>query len=190
MTRTLAPLARTVLIAMTMGLVMPAHADEIEDVLTEALELYRDGDIAGAKESASYALQLMQQMKGAQMAALLPDPLDGWEAQEAESSGGGMGLFGGNTASRSYTRDGETVTVTYIADSPMIAQMAALFSNPAIMGSQGKVTRINRQTAVIGEDQIQMLVDNRIMVTVDGGSADDRLAYAEAIDVKALRDLE
>ncbi|MCP1335665.1 hypothetical protein [Futiania mangrovi] len=190
MTSTLARLVRFGLVALPLALTIPAHADEVEDVLTEALELYRDGDIAGAKESTTYALQLMQQMKGEQMAALLPEPPQGWEGQEPESSSGGMGLFGGNTAARSYTRDGETVTVTFIADSPMIAQMAGLFSNPAIMGSQGKVTRINRQTAVIGEDQIQMLVDNRIMVTVDGGTADDRLAYAEAIDVKALRDLE
>ena len=167
---------------------LPAAADDVTEAIEEAVAAYEEGDLAYAKESLEFAAQLIGQMKTGTLAALLPEALDGWEAGETETETMGAAMFGGgSTASRTYAKDGKVVEIEYIADSPILAQMAAMFANPAMMG--GKAVRIGRQRAVIDDDgTIQFLVDNRIMVRVGGdASVEDKTAYAKTIDARALK---
>lgn len=170
--------------------VTPAGADEIEDAIAAALEAYRAGDIAAAKEELDYAQQLLTQARAETLADFLPEPLEGWTREEAESAGA-MAFGGGMSASASYHRDGETVEIQILADNQMVAGMAAVFANPAMMGTMGRVKRINRQKVVITpEGEIQALVDGRILITVSGSAPiEEKEAYFAAIDLEGLKGL-
>ncbi len=167
-----------------------AQADDVTDAIAEAAAAYEEGDLAYAKESLEFATQLIGQMKTGTLATLLPEPLAGWEAGEVDTETMGAALFGGgSTASRDYTKGDKTVSIQYTANSPIVAQMAGMFS-AAAMGGGGKLIRLGRQKAMVDEDGgIQFVVDNSVMVTVDGNASTEEMkAYAKAIDIKALKD--
>ena len=180
--------ASLVVLAMAIS---PAHADEVTDAIDEAIAAYEEGDLSYAQESLTFASQLIAQMKTATLADLLPDALDGWEASEAESETMGAAMFGGgSTVSKVYTKGDKVVSIQYIADSPLLAQMAVMFANPAMAtAGGGKLLRIGRQKAMVDQEgTIQFLVDNRIMVEISGDAAeDDKMTYAKSIDLKELK---
>ncbi len=183
----LAPLA----VALVLG-AAPAVADEVEEALEFALEAYRSGDLTLAKEEIDFAAQLIAQKKAATLGDYLPEPLPGWTRRDDD--GGGAAAFGGMTASASYVTEGEGnrqhVEVQIVANSQMVSTMAAMFSNPALMGSAGTLKRINRQKVMIDQQgQLQTVVDNRILIMVSGNArAEDKEAYFSAIDLRALQD--
>jgi len=167
-----------------------ASADDVTAAMAEAAAAYEEGDLAYAKESLEFAAQLIGQMKTGTLAGLLPEPLDGWKAEDAETETMGVAMFGGgSSASRTYTKGDDDVTVQYIANSPMVTQMAVIFSNPAMAGS-GKLLRLGRQKAMIDDDgSVQFVVNNAVMVQVEGNaSEEDKIAFARAIDIEALKD--
>lgn len=169
----------------------PVLADDVTDSIQEATEAYENGDIAGAVEGLNYAVQLLQQMKGDSLAQLLPEPLDGWTAEDAESASVGAAMFGGGlTAQREYRKDNSQVEIQIVTDSPMLQGMMAMFTNPMFAASSGgKMTKINKQKAIVKYDndrqegEVQIMVKNRYMVTVSGNkvSQDELEAYVAAI---------
>ena len=175
-----------------------AFADEVEDSISEALDAYKSGEFKDAVESLNYASQLIQQMKGESLQSVLPEPLGGWKAEDAQSSAAGASMLGGGvSAERVYRKGSSRVSITIITDSPMIQGMMMMFSNPMFASSDGgKLTRIKRQKAMVKykpaekDGEIQVMVDNRIMVTIDGDnvSEDELMGYAKAIDVKKLEE--
>lgn len=176
-------------------LAAPASASnqEVLDAIDEARAAYDEGDLAYAKETLDFAAQLIAQEKAGQLADLLPQPLDGWQAGEVETTAVGASMFGGGTVvERDYNGDGGDLTVRLTADSPLLAQIAAMFANPAmISASGGEMLRLGRrQTAALtGDGTLQFLVENRIMVQIEGDAErESKIAYAEAIDLAALRD--
>jgi hypothetical protein len=176
----------------------PLLADDVTDSIQEATEAYESGDIAAAVDSLNYAVQLLQQKKGASLAELLPEPLDGWSADAAESASVGAAMFGGGlTAERSYRKDKSSVDIQIVTDSPMLQGMMAMFSNPMFASSSGgKMTKINKQKVILKYDEakkdgeIQIMVKNRYMVTVSGDnvSEDELTGYVEAIDFDKFAD--
>lgn len=167
-----------------------ARADEIEDSISAALDAYRAGDEAAAKEELDFAAQLLAQRQAAGFGEMLPGALDGWTREMEDPQALGGGLFGGGMIARaSYTHaDGRAVSIQMMADNPMVASMAAIMGNPAAMGSMGKVVRVGRQKAVVTpEGDVQALVANRVLVSVEGDAPEeDKLAYFSAIDLEAL----
>ena len=180
-------LATTVVTLLAVG---PARADDVADAITEAQRAYQGGRIQAAQTALQEALQLLAQRAAANLAAALPDALPGWTAEEASSSAtGAAGFFGGANASRRYTNaQDQSVEIQVMSDNPMIAQLGAVMSNPMLAGAMGRLVRIGDQRAIQGTDgNIQMLVDNRILVQVQGDApAEARLAYARAINVAKL----
>ncbi|MEM6423250.1 MAG: hypothetical protein AAF698_11710, partial [Pseudomonadota bacterium] len=69
--------------------VQPARADEIEQALEAALEAYRAGDFATAEQEVEFASGLIRQRKAANLAAFLPEPFEGWGAEEGDTTGTG-----------------------------------------------------------------------------------------------------
>ena len=168
----------------------PASADDVTDAIEEALAAYQEGDNAYAKESLDFASQLIGQMNTDSLAALLPEPMEGWTAGEASTETMGAALFGGGSnASRDYSRGDDDISIQYTANSPIVAQMAAMFSAAGMAGG-GKLIRLGRQKAMVDEDGgIQFVVNNNVMVQIDGNaSAEDKMAYAKAIDIRKLKD--
>lgn len=179
-------LALALVLALPAG---PAAADQIEDALAAALQAYRAGDVATTKQELDLASQLLSQQKAAGLAGFLPPALSGWSREDGETQAMGAAFLGGGlVASARYVRGGDTVEMTLMADNPMVASLAPMFANPALMGAMGQVTRINGQTAVVTQDgDLQTLVGNRVLVQVEGSAARaDKEAYLGAVDFSAL----
>lgn len=171
--------------------------DDITDSINEGLEAYNQGEYGDSVESLNYAVQLILQKKSENLTVYLPEALEGWKASDASSQAGGAMFGGGITAEREYTKGDSEVTVSFITDSPMLQGMMMMFSNPMIATSDGgKLVKIKRQKAIVKynesdkEGEIQIVVDNRILVQINGSnvSLEEMKAYAEAIDYKKLED--
>jgi len=165
-----------------------ATADEVEDALKFALEAYQSGDLNGAKEELDFASQLISQMKAAGLAEFLPAAMEGWTRQDTDS-GQAMGFMGGgSSAGASYTKDRDSVDIQLMANNQMVAAMAGLFGNPAMMGAQGTVKRIERQKVLVTQNgELQALIDGRIYIQISGSApVEVKEAYFAAIDFKGL----
>jgi hypothetical protein len=173
------------------AVVMPAlAADEIIDAIDQARKAYQAGDMANAKQSLDLASQLIGQKNAEGFAALLPAPLPGWKAEQAQANAIGAAMFGGaSNASRNYRNaKDDTVEVSITGDSAIIMQFAPMLSNPALAGAMGKLIRIGDQRGIQTTDgNIMMLVANKFMIQVQG-SADSasKLSYAQAVDIAKL----
>jgi len=173
-----------------------ALADDVTDSVNEALQLYKDGKFSEAVNSLNYASQLIQQKKGASLEAVMPTALSGWIAEEASSQAAGAAMFGGGvTAERRYTKDSSSVKIQIVTDSPVLQAVMMMMANPMFATSDGgKMETIGGQKAIVKMDtenksgQIQIVVANRFLVTLDGEevSKDDLTAYAKAIDYTKL----
>lgn len=181
-------LALTLLAAAALG--APAMADEFTDTLDSALAAYRDGDVDAAQQDLDYAGKLLTSMKSESLAKFLPPAPAGWTRSDAAPDadpGGIMGMFGGGTAaSASYTREGQEMTLTLIANSPMVSGMAGMLSGLAGMAG-GKPMRIQRTEFTQNDQDLQGVVNGKVMVSV-GGTApvEDKSALVDAMDLKAL----
>jgi hypothetical protein len=178
------------LTALPLLLPAAARADDVSDAMKEAMRAYEAGKIGAARTALSEAVQLLSQRAATGLGAALPAPLSGWQAAEVETNTAALGLLGGgNVASRKYTNgQGQTVEIQVAADSPIVAQLGMIMTNPMLAGAMGKLIRIGNQRAIqTSNNEIQMLVDNRILVTIGGSANDDaKLAYAKAIDIAKL----
>ncbi|WP_424926499.1 hypothetical protein [Amaricoccus tamworthensis] len=176
--------------ALSVGAV-PAQADEFTDVVNEALLAYEEGDIEGAKEELDYAVTLLADMKSETLREFLPEAMDGWTRTEGDTDGAGMGMAmfgGGNVVAAEYTGSGENLTITLVANSPMVSSLGAMITGMASMGG-GKPIRIQRVTFAQNDEELQGIVDDRVLVTVAGNaSLETKKAYLEAMDLRGLRD--
>jgi hypothetical protein len=184
---------RTILFATLLGTALaggPARADDVADAIGTAQRAWQGGQVREARTALQEALQLLAQRAAADLAEALPDPLPGWTAQEARSNAAGAGgLLGGATASRSYRNaERRSVRIQVMTDNPMVTPLAALMANPMLAGAMGSLVRVGEHRAIQSSDgDVQMLVDNRILVTVQGNAdAEAKLAYARAIDIDRL----
>lgn len=165
-----------------------AQGDDIQRSLGEAQRAYRSGDLGSTRIALEDALQLLAQRRAAELTHALPPPLPGWTASDVRDSMQ-ADLTDGTSTSRSYRNaQGQSVQVVLTIDSPVTAQFAMILTNPGIAGSMGRVIRIGERRALqIGDEVIQMPIDNRILVTITGDAPTDvNLAYARAIDIGRL----
>ena len=166
-----------------------SFADEIADAISEAQKSYQSGDLVATKQALDTASQLISQRNAEGLAKALPKALQGWTADDADSRAIGLMALGGSMASRQY-RKGETndVIVSITADNAMLTQQLAVFANSQMAGLMGKLIKINSEKAIqTKEGDITMVIANRFVITVNGNaSADDKIAYAKAIDINTL----
>lgn len=180
----------TRILSMCLALVLvagSAQADDVEDSINAALEAYRAGDIKAAKEEIDFASQLLGQLQAEGLSDFLPQALDGWE-RELEDTQSVAAFGGGQIASAIYRKDGKSVEIQLMAGNQMVTAMASMFSNPALMGSMGKVKRINRQKVVVTpQGEVNTMV-NQVMVQISGSAElEDKEAYFAEMDIKGLK---
>ena len=176
-------------IALLIGMNGAVRADDILDAIGVAQKSYQSGDLANAKQSLDLASQLIGQKNAEGFAALLPEPLPGWKADRAQTTAMGAVMFGASVANRSYSNSkGDNVDVQITGDSAMVMQFATLLNNPQFAGAMGKIVRVGNQRAIQSPDgDINMVVGNKFLITVQGSaSANDKIAYAQAVDVIRL----
>jgi hypothetical protein len=183
-------ITRTAILFVLAGaLAAPAHADDILDALDQARKSYQAGDLANAKQSADLASQLIGQKNAEGFVTLLPKPLPGWKADEAQTSAVGSTMFGASQARRNYTNaNGDHVDVQITGDSAMIAQLAPIMANPQFAGAMGKIVRVGNQRAIQNpQGDVHVIVANKFLVVVSGSApAAAKMAYAQAIDFARL----
>ncbi len=174
---------------------LPAYADDVLDTVEEAITLYKAGKYAEAAGNFEYAGQLARQKRSGELSDFLPQALNGWEAEEAETQAMGAAMFGGMTSSeRTYRKGDSMVTVSIMADSPMIQSVIMLLQNPMLAAAQGELVKIAGRKAIINYDasdqsgQLQLVAANQYLIQVSGSEAakEDILAYAGGVNYDGL----
>ena len=96
-------------------------------------------------------------------------------------------IGGGTTTGATYKKaDGTEMTITLVANSPMVSGIAAMIGGMASMGG-GKPMRIERTEFANNDGELQGVVDGKVMITVAGdATVEDKTAYLEAMDFKGL----
>lgn len=170
----------------------PVLADDVTDSLKDALDKYNSGQYTEAINSLNYAEQLITQKKGDILTQVFPAAMSGWEADDVASNA----VFGGGvSAERRYSKDDSSVNISLISDSPMIQGVMMMFSNPMFASADGgKLETINGQRAIVKYDaqnksgNIQVVVNNRFLITLDGSNVvkEDMTAHLAKMDLGKL----
>ena len=170
--------------------------DDVLATIEQAVKQYKAGDLAGAASNMDYAAQLIRQKKSEKMKSLLPEPLAGWQAREANAQAMGTAVFGGGvTVSRKYTRGPATVEVEIVSDSPVLQSVMMMLNNPMFAGAGGgTLETIKGQRAIVKYNKgnhsgdVNIVVAGRFMVTVKGRNVQrqDLIGYAGAVDYQGL----
>jgi len=169
-----------------------AMADEVTDQIQEGLKAYEKGDLDTATIALDTAATLIRQQQANSLSGVLPEPLPGWSADEAETSSAGAAMLGGGLhAERTYRKEDEQVNVSVVGNSPMLQAMSMMFANPAMMGGDAKLLIVDGRKVIQKKEDhsLQAMIANNFLVTVEGGdgTADESVkAYFEAIDFEAL----
>ena len=191
------PLTAALLLTL---LVSSARADEVTDQFDTARKAYESGELRSAVQALNFAAARVQERINDQILKLLPEPLEGWEAEPAQSQSGGIAaMVAGTMMSRTYRRpDGAEVELNLIADSPMMAMMTMMMQTPMLMqASQDTRVYTNRghqgmlqHEGGSNEWEISLMVGNRILVQSKGrGLADKKPVedYLNALDLSAVQ---
>ncbi|RTZ72538.1 MAG: hypothetical protein DSZ00_08135 [Gammaproteobacteria bacterium] len=174
--------------------------DSVLEQIEAGVKAYKAGEYKQAITELNFAIAEIQSRIDEVAKQVLPDPLPGWKAEEAEAQSMAMMGMGGTTISRSYYReDGEArVEIQIVADSPMIQMFAMMMTNPMMMQGDPstKVFRHNGKRGLMKHEKNSreweatlLLGNGRIMVQVNGSNlADDSavMAYLDALDLKKI----
>lgn len=162
-------------------------ADEVTDTIQSALDAYNDGDVAYATEELNFALQLLKELRAGDLLSFLPEAQEGWTREIDNDAAMALGMMGGTGASARYVSGNDDFSIMLMMDSPMIAGMAAMFSNPAIAASAGgKMIRVGREKFVSMDGNVSGLIGNRVLVQAEGDNVDAIVAHLETMDLRAL----
>ncbi len=167
---------------LTTGL---ARADEVSDALQAALTAYGNGDLATTSQQIVVAQQAMGKQQNALMAALLPAAPEGWTRTDTEDFAQGFAIAGGGTgAEATYANADGSVSfrMSFIADNPMVASMAAMLGSPQMMAMMGKVVTVGDQSLLAQDNSISTLVANRVLFQAQGATEDQMLPLVQLVD--------
>lgn len=175
-------------------------ADEVTEQIDAGRKAYDSGELRQAMQELQFAVAGIQQRLNERYVKLLPTPLAGWTAEEAESQGAGMtGMLVGTSVTRRYHKDssGEGIEINLLADSPMLQAMMMMLSNPMLMQSDPgtKPYRHQGHSGFLKQDkasdtwELNLIVANRILVQISGHGLSDKEPlelYLKAMDLSAI----
>jgi len=171
--------------ALTLAGAQAPMADEITEALESAIAAHEEGDTQYAIEELDYARQLLQAQKTDALVEFLPAAPQGWTREVNTEMNAGLAMMGGGTgAEATYQGTGQSITVTIMADNPMVGAMSGMISNAAMLGA--KVERVGREKFMVKDGEINGLVDKRILVKATGGTVEDMLALLGTMDLRGL----
>lgn len=163
----------------------PAAADEVTETLQSAIDAYETGDAQYALEELEYARQLLLEQKAGSLRAFLPEAPDGWTREVSTEMNAGLAMMGGGTgAEATYRGEGESITITIMADNPIVSAMGGMIGNAAALGA--RIERVGRQKFMSNDGELNGLVDNRVLVKASGGDTARMIALLEGIDFRGL----
>lgn len=168
-----------------------ARADDITDQINEALAAYSRKDTQTAIVGLEAALNLLRQSRADTYGALLPAAPAGWTADTVETVSVGAALAGGGVgASRKYHKGGDEVTVSILADSPLLQAMTALAASPiaALGGIRTEIVNGRRAIYIKDDGAFTTIVGDRILVRVEGRDQPEAVLkqFMTAVDFPAI----
>ncbi len=177
----------TLTFVAALSLPLSAQADEITDTLQAAIDAYNEGDVTYALEELDFARQKLMGLRAESFQQFLPEAPDGWTREVDTEGQAGMAMMGGGMrASAEYIAPdrSQSYSITMMADNAMVASMGAMVANAAAMGM--KVERVGRQRVALNDGQAMAMVNNRILITIDGNDETVLMDAMERIDFDAL----
>lgn len=175
---------------LTAGLSLSAAADDIADQITEAQKAYEKHDLTATLAALDTAGRLLRQAKSDSWQTLLPAAPAGWSAADAEVTTVALESFGGGTSvSRAYQKGDATVTVAYVAESPVIQAVGSVMANGQTIAEDAKLLIIDgRKVTYSKSDTSYTTMVGKVLVSVKGDGADDAAlrAFLKAIDYAGL----
>lgn len=182
-------------IALLFGAVS-AGADEVLDEINDAIKSYKAGDYSSAVSALEFAAQQIRQMQAGEISKALPEPLPGWEAEEAESAALGGAMMGGAVAaSREYYKGDSSISINITGESPALQAVMMMVDNSMMLSMSGKkVQKIRGHKAIIeydkseNEGEITIVIKKSVMVSISGSgvSLEEMTAYAEALNFEMI----
>jgi hypothetical protein len=169
---------RTMTIPVTVLLVAAviagtAAADEVTSAMAAASSAYGSGDYKETSTQLQTALVAVNQLLIDRLVGALPEPPEGWTAEDPEgidASAVGAGFFATLVVDRNYTTpDGTNIDLSVAANSPMLAGLRMFLSNPmmASMAGQGGM----KKTSACGYDALEQFGDGTYEMHVLAGNA-------------------
>lgn len=172
-------------LVLAASLSAPTLADEVSDALKTAADAYAAGDLGKASEQMTMARQALGAQQSAMLAALLPVAPSGWTMTPTDGFAQGFGMAGGGSGAeaRYDNADGSmSVTLSFIADNPMVGSMGAMLGNVQMMAAVGKVAKVGDQPLLQTDGNISTLVNSRVLFQAQGADAAALLPLVQAID--------
>lgn len=193
-------IAGALILAASLSLAAKAGADEVTDQLDAAKQSYQAGELRRAVETLNFAVSKIQERITAGLLELFPPPLEGWQADEARSQSGGLAsMITGTHLSRRYVRDdGAEVTLTLMADSPMMPMLTMAISMPFVMQANEDLKTYSLQgergmmehKAGSQEYKVTLMVGSRLLVQGEATGIQDAAPleqYLQALDLSAVQ---
>jgi len=177
---------------LALGINSAAFADDVTDQLNEALKAYQNKDLAAASAAVDLAATLLREMSAEVWKTVLPEPLAGWNADDAEATSVGAAMLGGGTSvSRKYHRSNDTVEITLMTGSPILQGIGAFLGGGMMTSSDTKLSIIDgrKMTYTKSENSYQTLVANKTLVKIEGGKGVDDVTlrnYLKAIKFQQI----
>ena len=170
---------------------LPARADDVIDQIHEALTAYGKKDLPTAIAGLQAALNLLRQMRADAYGDLLPASMEGWTADKVETISAGIAMAGGGTgASRKYHKGNAEVTVSILADSPLLQAMSALASSglAALGGMRTEIVNGHRTLYMQEDGALTSFIGDRILVRVEGKDQPEETLkrFLTAVDFAAV----
>ncbi len=184
------------LAAIAIAFSVSTMADEIQDQINLGLEAYESKDYRLAIDELNYAIAQLQEKLDAENANLLPEPLEGWTASPVENASAAMAMMGGGTnMTRTYQRGSETIEITMMFGSPMVAGMLGMVNNPMMLSSSPdtkpyRYKRIKGMKKTVGDEiEVTLSVLGQIMYQVMGRNSSEEAikSYLDATDFPRIQ---
>jgi len=189
-----------VTLLLVAGILPAAPAATVLDQIDAARRAYADGDEGGAIQALNVAIAQIRQQQTEQQLKLFPEPLPGWNADDAAAQSGGFAAaLTGKVLTRSYRNPdtGAEVVMTISANSPFMGFFSGIMQLPLLMqGGDGLGTYVHegyRGLLEPGDDgsaKLSLIIDDRVLLQLDGrNGADAEIveAYLKGTDLKALK---
>lgn len=173
--------------ALVLCTAIAVQADEAEDSLKSALTSYQAGKLKEAMDELAYAQQLIQTQRATALAAMLPAAPDGWTRTDNSDLNTGLNALGGGVGVEAdYSGDGVEFKITVMANNAMVASMATMLGNTAMMAQMGKITKVGDRKFVNADGQLSGLVGTQVLVQAQGADVEKMIPILAKIDFAAL----
>lgn len=178
---------RTALV-LSLGLVAAtARADEVSDALSAAASAYQAGNLRDTANQLALATAAVSAAQVARLNAFLPPAPAGLTATITEDYAKSFAMLGGGTGTEVvYADDSTSFKLDITVDSPIVAGMAPMLANAQMMAAMGKVDKIGDVMVLEQDQSLSALIDNRILVQMDGADVAVMMPVLQQLDFKAL----